>query len=65
MEHFQRTRGVLRLMATVIHELWMANDASAMILPGSIPLDIPSVKEGNDQAIDDFIQERFHSIAMT
>ena len=45
MEHFQRTRGVLRLMATVIHELWMANDASAMILPGSIPLDIPSVKE--------------------
>ncbi len=45
MEHFQRTRGVLRLMAAVIHELWMANDASAMIMPGSIPLDIPMVKE--------------------
>ncbi len=45
MEHFQRTRGVLRLMAAVIHELWMANDASAMILPGSIPLDIPNVKD--------------------
>jgi len=29
LEHFQRTRGVLRLMAAVIHELWMANDASA------------------------------------
>lgn len=45
MEHFQRTRGVLRLMAAVIHELWMANDASAMIMPGSIPLDIPTVKD--------------------
>lgn len=45
MERFQRTRGVLRLMAAVIHELWMANDASAMIMPGSLPLDIPSVKD--------------------
>ncbi len=45
LEHFQRTRGVLRLMAAVIHELWMANDASAMILPGSLPLDIPTVKD--------------------
>ena len=45
LEHFQRTRGVLRLMAAVIHELWMANDASALIMPGSLPLDIPTVKE--------------------
>ena len=45
MERFQRTRGVLRLMAAVIHELWMANDASAMIMPGSIPLDVPNVKD--------------------
>ena len=45
LEHFQRTRGVLRLMAAVIHELWMANDASAMIMPGSLPLDIPMVKD--------------------
>ena len=45
LEHFQRTRGVLRMMAAVIHELWMANDASAMIMPGSFPLDIPTVKE--------------------
>jgi len=45
LEHFQRTRGVLRLMAAVIHELWMANDASAMIMPGSFPLNISKVKE--------------------
>ena len=45
LERFQRTRGVLRLMAAVIHELWMANDAGAMIMPGSIPLDMPNVKD--------------------
>ncbi|HJB96184.1 MAG TPA: DUF499 domain-containing protein [Candidatus Mediterraneibacter intestinigallinarum] len=45
LERFQRTRGVLRLMAAVIHELWMANDAGAMIMPGSIPLDMPNVRD--------------------
>ncbi|HHY05947.1 MAG TPA: ATP-binding protein [Clostridia bacterium] len=45
LERFQRTRGVLRLMAAVIHELWMANDASLMIMPGSIPLDTPNVRD--------------------
>ena len=45
LERFQRTRGVLRLMAAVIHELWMANDAGAMIMPGSFPLDIPNVRD--------------------
>ena len=45
LEKFQRTRGVLRLMAAVIHALWMASDASAMIMPGSIPLDTSGVKD--------------------
>lgn len=45
LENFQRTRGVLRLMAAVIHALWMASDASAMIMPGSIPLDTAGVKD--------------------
>ena len=45
LERFQRTRGVLRLMAAVIHELWMANDAGAMIMPGSLPLDMPNVRD--------------------
>ena len=36
LERFQRTRGVLRLMAQVIHELWMHNDPSAMIMPGGV-----------------------------
>ena len=36
LERFQRTRGVLRLMAQAIHELWMGNDPSVMIMPGSL-----------------------------
>ena len=45
LERFQRTRGVLRLMAAVIHELWMSNDGSPMIMPGSIALDVPNVRD--------------------
>lgn len=43
LERFQRTRGVLRLMSTVIHELWSAGDASPLITPGAIPLQAPRV----------------------
>lgn len=45
LDKFQRTRGVLRFMAAVIHELWMGRDASPMIMPGSIPLDVPNVRD--------------------
>ena len=45
LENFQKTRGVLRLMASVIHYLWINQDRSALILPGSIPLDAPRVRE--------------------
>lgn len=45
LEKFQRTRGVLRLMAAVIHELWVRDDRSLLILPGSIPLDAPRVRD--------------------
>lgn len=44
LEDFQRTRGVLRLMAAVIHELWMGNDAGLLIMPGSIPMDASTVR---------------------
>jgi predicted AAA+ superfamily ATPase len=36
---FQRTRGVLRLMAAVIHSLWEKGDRSPLILPSNIPID--------------------------
>jgi predicted AAA+ superfamily ATPase len=36
---FQRTRGVLRLMAAVIHSLWEKGDKNPLILPANIPID--------------------------
>jgi predicted AAA+ superfamily ATPase len=36
---FQRTRGVLRLMAAVIHSLWERGDKNPLILPSTIPID--------------------------
>lgn len=36
---FQRTRGVLRLMAAVIHSLWEKGDRNPLILPCHIPID--------------------------
>jgi predicted AAA+ superfamily ATPase len=39
LERFQRTRGVLRLMAIAIHALWVQNDQSPLMLSSSLPLD--------------------------
>lgn len=61
LERFQRTRGVLRLMAAVIHELWMGSDASAMIMPGSLSLDVPNVR---DELIR-YLPEGWNSIVNT
>ena len=36
---FQRTRGVLRLMAAVIHSLWEKGDRNPLILPGFVAID--------------------------
>ncbi|MBA3352433.1 MAG: ATP-binding protein, partial [Blastocatellia bacterium] len=41
---FQRTRGVLRLMASVIHSLWEKGDRNPLILPSMIPIDDPRVQ---------------------
>lgn len=45
LERFQKTRGVLRLMAAVIHELWMESDNGLMIMPGSFTLDVPAIRD--------------------
>jgi len=39
LDKFQRTRGVLQLMASAIHTLWQRQDASLLIMPSSLPLD--------------------------
>lgn len=41
---FQRTRGVLRLMAAVIHSLWEKGDRNPLILPGNVSIDDPRVQ---------------------
>lgn len=41
---FQRTRGVLRLMAAVIYSLWEKGDRNPLIMPSTIPLDDPRVQ---------------------
>jgi predicted AAA+ superfamily ATPase len=41
---FQRTRGVLRLMAAVIHSLWEKGDRNPLIQPANIPIDDPRVQ---------------------
>ncbi len=44
LARFQRTRGVLRLMAAVIHSLWETGDRSPLIQPWNIHLDNPRVQ---------------------
>lgn len=53
LERFQRTRGVLRLMAAVVYELWMGNDAGLMIMPGSLPLSVPNVRDELTRYLDE------------
>jgi hypothetical protein len=42
---FQRTRGVLRLMAAVIHSLCEKGDRNPLIMPCNIPIDDPRVRD--------------------
>ena len=45
VDRFQRTRGVLKLMADCIYRLWEANDPWPLIMPGSLPLADRAVKQ--------------------
>ncbi len=52
LESFQRTRGVLRLMAQVVHHLWAEGDKSVMILPGSLPVGADRVESELTRYLD-------------
>lgn len=52
LEKFQRTRGVLRLMSHVVHQLYERQDPSPLIMTGSIPLDAQSVRSEIVQYLD-------------
>jgi len=53
LERFQRTRGVLRLMAAVVHSLWIRGDQAPVILPASVPLDDPAVASELTRNLED------------
>ncbi len=58
LERFQRTRGVLRLMAAIIHSLWESDDRNLMILPGTIPVADPRVSV----KLNDYLPESFSAV---
>ena len=53
LDRFQRTRGVLRLMSAVIHELWERDDPAPLIMPGGVPLDADDVLTEISQYLED------------
>ncbi|KAA8822005.1 Swt1 family HEPN domain-containing protein [Bifidobacterium vespertilionis] len=53
LENFQRTRGVLTLVSSIIHELWASNDSSPLILSGNVPLDSETVYSNLAQYLPD------------
>lgn len=44
LDNFQRTRGVLKMMAKVIHRLWKDGNNDPLIMPGGLPLYDASVR---------------------
>ncbi len=53
LEKFQRTRGVLCLIAKVIHSLWERDDRSLLIMPAHLPMDDPQVQSELTRYLDD------------
>ncbi len=53
LDRFQRTRGVLRLMATVISVLWQRGDQNLLIMPGTIPMDDARVNSELTKYLED------------
>jgi hypothetical protein len=53
LDKFQRTRGVLRLMAAVISILWERNDSGLLIMPASIPMDASPVQTELTRYLED------------
>lgn len=53
LERFQRTRGVLRLMSTVIYALWQGSDPYPLIMPATVPLNDDRVFTDLTQYLED------------
>ena len=53
LDKFQRTRGVLRLMAVAVSELWKRDDRSLLIMPGNLPMDFGPLVSEMKKYLDD------------
>lgn len=53
LPRFQRTRGVLRLMSTIVSHLWQSENNSPLILPADVPLAESAVANELTQYLDD------------
>nr|MDP9484837.1 Swt1 family HEPN domain-containing protein [Actinomycetota bacterium] len=53
LERFQRTRGVLRLMATVIHALWEGEDKNLLIMPSTVAMENEVVQDELTRYMED------------
>jgi predicted AAA+ superfamily ATPase len=53
LERFQRTRGVLRLLATVIHALWENEDKNLLIMPSTVPMENGIVQDELTRYMED------------
>lgn len=53
LDKFQRTRGVLRFMASVIFTLWDRHDQNLLIMPSSVPIDEQHVQSELTRYLDD------------
>ncbi|MGH9455852.1 MAG: ATP-binding protein, partial [Terriglobia bacterium] len=53
LDKFQRTRGVLRLMAAVIHSLWESQDSNLLILPATVPINDSRVRDELTRYLED------------
>ena len=54
LDKFQRTRGVLRLMARAIHTLWEGQDKSLLIMPANVPMDDAQVQAELTRYLEDY-----------
>ncbi len=52
IDKFQRTRGVLRLMAKTIHRLWSSSDQGLLVMPCHVPLDDSTVRSEATRYLD-------------
>lgn len=58
LDRFQRTRGVLRLMSSVVQALYERQDPSPLIMPGAVPLD----EGGARSEVVQYLDARWNSI---